>query len=45
MVGNICTMTNTEVEDLFPTEFLAKIITKRYFRMSDDDFEEVVDED
>lgn len=38
-------MTNTEVEDLFSTEVLAKIITKRYFCVSDDDFEEVVDED
>jgi predicted ATP-dependent endonuclease of OLD family len=43
MIGSICSMTNAEIEDLFPTDFLAKIISKLYFRDVDDDFDEVVE--
>lgn len=45
MVGNIRSMANAEIEDLFPIDFLGKILTKLYFRDIDDDFEDLVEED
>jgi predicted ATPase len=44
-VGDIRSMANAEIEDLFPADFLAKIITRLYFRDIEDDFEDVVEED
>ena len=44
MVGDIRTLPNSEIEDLFPTQFLSKVIT-RYLRGPEDDFSDVVMED
>ena len=41
MVGNICGIENAEVEDLFPQQFLAKVVN-RQLRGPDDDFSDVV---
>ncbi|HEX6543526.1 MAG TPA: AAA family ATPase [Ktedonobacterales bacterium] len=40
-VGDFCGVVNAEIEDLFPSEFLAGIIT-RQFRGPEEDFSEVV---
>ncbi|HLO85380.1 MAG TPA: AAA family ATPase [Nostocaceae cyanobacterium] len=45
MIGKILNIENAEVEDLFPREFLAKIITKTYLNRAIDDFDDVVVED
>lgn len=45
MVGDIRNLKDAEVEDLYPIEFLAKIIRKNFLRGTDDDFDEVVEED
>ncbi|RAM50984.1 MAG: OLD family endonuclease [Hapalosiphonaceae cyanobacterium JJU2] len=45
MVGDIRSLKDAEVEDLFPTVFLAKIIRKILFKGTDDDFDEIVEED
>ena len=44
MVGDIRTLPNAEIEDLFPTQFLSRVIT-RYLRGPEDDFSDVVIED
>ncbi|MDX2240656.1 MAG: AAA family ATPase [Leptolyngbyaceae cyanobacterium bins.302] len=45
LVGNVRSMQNAEIEDLFPTSFLAKILTRLYFRDVEDDLEDVIDEE
>lgn len=45
MVGEIRNLKDAEVEDLYPTEFLAKIVRKNLLRGTNDDFDEVVEED
>jgi energy-coupling factor transporter ATP-binding protein EcfA2 len=44
MVGDIRRLKDAEVEDLYPTDFLAKIVRKNFLRGTDDDFDEVVEE-
>lgn len=44
-ISEICSMENAEIEDLFPTNLLVKILTRLYFRDVDDDFEDIVVED
>jgi len=44
MVGDFCVMVNAEIEDLFPSVLLGKILAKRYFRDVDEDFEDVIKE-
>lgn len=45
MVGDIRNLKDAEVEDLFPTGFLAKIVRRNFFRSAEDDFDEVVESD
>lgn len=45
MVGDIRNLKDAEVEDLYPAEFLAKIVRKNLLRGTNDDFDEVVEED
>ncbi|NJR63786.1 MAG: AAA family ATPase [Cyanobacteria bacterium CRU_2_1] len=44
-ISEIRSMENAEIEDLFPTNLLVKILTRLYFRDVDDDFEDIVVED
>lgn len=43
MIGDICKLKDAELEDIFPTEFLAKIVRRNFLRSADEDFDEVVD--
>lgn len=43
MIGEFCNLPNTEIEDMFPSAFLAKIITQ-YLRGPEVDFADVVEE-
>lgn len=44
MIGDLCSLPNAEIEDLIPTKFLTKTITKLYFRDVDDDFDDAIEE-
>jgi predicted ATP-dependent endonuclease of OLD family len=40
--GDTCAVQNAEIEDLFPTDFLVKILTKLYFRDIEEEFGDVI---
>ncbi len=41
MIGDICGMSETEVEDIFPSDFIAYVVT-RYLRGPEEEFSDVV---
>jgi predicted ATP-dependent endonuclease of OLD family len=45
MIEDVQGLSNSEVEDLFPPHYLAKIVARKYFRDVDKDFEDTVRSD